>query len=92
MWFVYILECSNKALYVGMTEDVELRFKQHLEVEGKHYTAHNRPTKILYSEGFKLKSKAESREKQLKRWTKEKKLALVSGNFERLSLLSVSKD
>ncbi|MEW6086698.1 MAG: GIY-YIG nuclease family protein [bacterium] len=30
MWFVYILECKNKSLYTGVTNNIERRFKEHL--------------------------------------------------------------
>jgi putative endonuclease len=92
MWYVYILECSDKALYVGMTDDVERRFKEHLLGIGGHYTAYNKPTKILYTEKLDLRSQAEAREKQIKRWTQKKKMALVLGDFEHLRSLSISRD
>lgn len=92
VWYVYILECSDNALYVGMTDDVERRFQQHLLGVGGHYTSYNRPTKILYKEKFDRKSQAEARENQIKRWTKKKKLALIQSDFEQLSSLSVSRD
>ena len=92
MWYVYILECNDTALYVGMTDDVERRFQEHLLGSRGLYTARNRPTRILYKEPCESKMQAENRERQIKRWSKEKKLALIRGDFERLSSLSVSRD
>ena len=74
MWYVYILECRNKALYTGVTNNTERRLKDHQTGKGGHYTSYNRPKKILYTEEFKDKSKAKSREQQIKRWSKSKKL------------------
>ena len=53
MWYVYILECRNKALYTGVTNNIERRFKDHQAGNGGHYTSYNRPKKILYKEEFK---------------------------------------
>lgn len=92
MWYMYILECADKSLYVGVTSDLELRFKQHVSGRGGNFTSRNRPTKILYREEFDLRSMAVARENQVKRWTRAKKLALACGDLERLSSLSVSKD
>ena len=92
MWHIYILECEHKALYVGLTNNIKRRFKEHLVGEGGHYTSYSKPTKTLYHEKFESRSQAECREKQLKRWTKEKKLALIRGDFERLKSLSASRD
>ena len=92
MWYVYILECRGKALYVGITDDVERRFEEHLSGKGGRYTASNRPVKILYKEEFSEKFQAERRESQIKRWSQAKKLALINGDFKLLKALSVSKD
>ena len=92
MWYVYILECENKTLYVGLTDNIERRFNEHISGVGGHYTSYSKPVKILHHEEFQLRSQAEKREKQIKRWTKQKKLALVRKDFNLLSSLSVSND
>ena len=92
MWWLYILECRNSSLYVGVTNDLERRFRDHSSGNGGHYTSQNRPDKILYTENFSLKSVAEARERQIKRWTKAKKLALIRGDIKLLASLSISRD
>ena len=89
MWYVYILECQNKALYTGVTNNIERRLKDHQAGNGGHYTSYNRPGKILYTEVFPDRSKAENREQQIKRWSRTKKLALIKG--DRLALINLSK-
>ena len=79
-YYVYILECSNKALYTGITTDVERRFKQHQAGEGGHYTSYNRPKKICYYEECGTRSEALKREAQIKRWPRTKKLALINSH------------
>jgi putative endonuclease len=92
MWYVYILQCRNKALYTGVTNDIERRFKDHQAGNGGHYTSYNRPKRILYKEKFKNLSEAKTREQQIKRWSKTKKLALIKGNRTELINLSKSRD
>jgi putative endonuclease len=92
MWYVYILECRNKALYTGVTNNIERRLKDHQTGQGGHYTSCNRPRRILYTEEFKDKSEAKNREQQIKRWSKSKKLVLIKGDRAELINLSKSRD
>jgi putative endonuclease len=92
MWYVYILECQNKSLYTGVTDNVELRFKRHQAGDGGHYTSRIRPKRILYREEFKTLSEAKIREQQIKRWSKSKKLALIKDDQTELTNLSRSRD
>lgn len=91
-WYVYILECQDASFYTGVTDNITRRFKEHASGKGGVYTETNRPTKILHFESFQSRSLAESREKQIKKWSKAKKLALIQGNLFRLRALSVSRD
>ena len=92
MWYIYILECLDGALYVGSTNDIERRFTEHISENGGHYTSYSKPMRILYEESFDTRSQAEKREQQIKRWSREKKLALIFGDFEKLKYLSKSHD
>ncbi len=80
--FVYILECSDKTLYVGATNDLEKRLKQHNGAKaGAHYTKIRRPVTLKHFERFHTLAKARAREAAIKRLTREKKLKLLqSGN------------
>ncbi|MEW6087131.1 MAG: GIY-YIG nuclease family protein [bacterium] len=80
MWFVYILECKNKSLYTGVTNNIERRFKEHLNKKA-HYTSYNAPVKLAYKETYQTRSKALKREAQIKRWTRRKKIALINGDL-----------
>ena len=86
MWYVYIIECQDGKLYVGMTEDVDRRFKEH-QHQGSHFTSYNPAIKLLYTEKFTYKQSAALRERQLKGWTRKKKLALACGDLELLKSL-----
>ena len=64
-WWVYIVEKREK-LYVGITTDLPNRMRQHGAVVP------------LYQEGPMYKAEALKRERTLKRWTRKKKLSLIS--------------
>jgi putative endonuclease len=79
-YYVYILECSNKALYTGITTDIDRRFAEHKRGKGGHYTTSNPPVKIRYTEEYPSRSSATKREAQIKAWSRTKKLALLKGD------------
>jgi predicted GIY-YIG superfamily endonuclease len=87
MWYVYILECKNKALYTGITNDLKRRLKEHQSGRGGHYTYIFGTSKILWREKHSNRSSAMKREAQIKRWTRRKKIALIKGNLELLKKL-----
>ncbi len=81
MYFVYILECSDKTLYVGSTKDIEKRLHQHNNLKGgAHYTKIRRPVVLKYQEKCVSFSAMRKREGELKRLTRDKKLELISSN------------
>ena len=76
--FVYILECADKTLYIGSTNDLEKRLHAHNHLKsGAHYTKIRRPVVLKYSERLKSLSKARSREAAIKRLTRQEKLELI---------------
>jgi len=78
-FFVYILECADKSLYVGCTNNLERRLKQHNDSKwGAHYTKIRRPVALKYSEGLKTLKEARQREVEIKGWRREKKIALIN--------------
>lgn len=78
-YIVYILTCADETLYVGSTNDLEKRIKEHNESKrGAHYTKIRRPVALAYAETFKTLTKARAREADIKRWPREKKLELIS--------------
>ncbi len=78
MHFVYILKCADQSLYVGCTNNLERRLKQHNDSRrGAHYTKIRRPVILVHSENFKTLLEARRREAKIKGWRREKKLALL---------------
>jgi putative endonuclease len=83
-WFVYILRCSDGTLYAGSTNDLTAREHRHNNGRGAKYTAGRRPVRLVYSERHESRSAAQTREAQIKRWSRPKKEALVAGRLNRL--------
>lgn len=82
MWFVYILLCKDNSFYIGSTNDVERRLKDHLNGKGGRYTRSHRVVKLIYKEDLGNKSEALKREINLKKWSREKKKALINRGFK----------
>jgi putative endonuclease len=76
MWFVYLLECSDSSLYCGITNDLEKRIKTHNLGRGAKFTKTRLPVKLYWFEESKDRSSASKREYQIKRLSRDKKLAL----------------
>ncbi len=76
--FVYILECSDKTLYIGSTNDLSKRIHAHNHLKsGAHYTKIRRPVILRYQEELSTLGKARSREAKLKRLSREEKIKLI---------------
>lgn len=79
-YYVYILLTVHDTLYCGYTDDVEKRFKAHIEGHGAKYTRAHKPVKILYSAEFPTKHDAMKEECRIKKLPRTKKLELIAGN------------
>ena len=71
--YVYILECVNGQFYNGSTKHLEKRIAQHQAGEGANFTKKHLPVKLVYYEGFQRIDDAFYREKQIQRWSHQKK-------------------
>ncbi len=88
-YFTYILACADNSYYVGVTNNLERRLKEHQEgIHSNSYTYSRRPVKLLYYEESQYIINAIEREKQLKRWSRKKKEALINAKTEELIKLS----
>ena len=87
-WSTYILQCSDGSFYVGHTKDVQQRLAAHNTGQGADYTKTRRPAVLVYSEPHPSQAEAMAREKQLKKWSKAKKLTLIASDAEKLHTLA----
>ena len=77
-FFVYIITNKNRrVLYIGVTNDIERRLREHREKQVPGFSARYNLTRLLYVESFPDAMSAIAREKQLKGWRREKKVRLI---------------
>ncbi len=76
-FYVYIMGSLSGTLYIGMTNDLHKRVWQHKQQEFEGFTDEYDVDRLLYWESFDDVRVAINREKQLKRWRREKKVRLI---------------
>lgn len=81
---VYILRTSSNTLYIGQTNNLEKRIKEHQNKSSKSakYTKYFSSCELVYSEEHPTKVKAMKREWQLKKLTKTRKEALINRDLK----------
>lgn len=92
IYCVYILKCSDDTYYTGITSNLDKRLLEHQS--GKHidsYTFLRRPVSLEFYAEFTNVELAISSEKQIKKWSKVKKEALINGEFDKLPNLAKKK-
>ena len=77
MWHVYIIKCSDRSLYTGVTTDIKRRIDEHNAKKGASYTQGRTPVALAYSEKRPDRSEALKREAEIKSWPRNKKLDLI---------------
>jgi len=90
-FFVYILEMLTGHLYVGTTTDLTRRMKRHARGFGHITTRLGGYKELIYTESFPDRLSALHRERQIKGWTRAKKLALADGDKGKLLVLAKRK-
>lgn len=91
-YYVYILaNTSRKVLYIGVTSNLDQRVDQHNSNEDKNsftnkYNVHD----LIYFEEFSDIKEAIKREKQLKGWSRSKKITLISSMNAKLETLDIN--
>ncbi len=87
--YVYILKCSDKNYYTGVTNDLERRLKEHeAGIDTESFTYNRRPVELVYHELFTDYNLAIDWEKRIKKWSRKKKEALINSKWEDLKKLS----
>lgn len=91
MWYAYILQCSDKSYYVGHANDIIERVKRHNAGKAARWTACRLPVKLVYNEAFVTEGEAVNRERQIKKWSRVKKQALITAEKNTLKGLGRCK-
>jgi predicted GIY-YIG superfamily endonuclease len=86
---LYILRCADGSYYVGTARDgLEKRIAEHQAGIFDGYTAYRRPVTLVFHQQFERVDDAVAAERQVKGWRREKKEALIRGDFPALPYLS----
>ncbi|MBR2528665.1 MAG: GIY-YIG nuclease family protein [Blautia sp.] len=81
MNYVYLLRCSDNTLYCGWTTDLSKRILVHNSGHGAKYTRSRLPVELVYFEEYEERSKALSREWQIKKLSRREKMELAGLSF-----------
>jgi putative endonuclease len=88
-YYVYIVECSDTSYYTGVTNNLEARLAQHNGgYSATSYTHSRRPVILRFSQAFHDIHQAIALEKQIKGWSRKKKIAFINEEWEKLKELS----
>jgi len=72
-WVVYIVRCSNNALYTGITNNLKERILKHNAGTGAKYTRSHRPVALVWSRVVRSSNQALRLEAKIKTWDKKTK-------------------
>ncbi|MEM1040406.1 MAG: GIY-YIG nuclease family protein [Pseudomonadota bacterium] len=86
---VYILECADGRFYTGSTKKpIEARVWEHNHGAEDSYCARRRPVNLVFTEVYARLLEGHARERQIKGWSRKKKIALIKRHYEALPNLS----
>ena len=74
---MYLIECTNGALYAGITNDVAARYAAHERGKGARFTRANPPRKLIGAREFPDRASAARAEYALKQFPRTKKIAFL---------------
>ena len=77
IYYTYIMASRSHTLYVGTTSEIELRVEQHKQGRFDGYSKRYNCNRLVWFERFTYVGDAIAREKQLKGWTRTKKIWLI---------------
>jgi restriction endonuclease S subunit/predicted GIY-YIG superfamily endonuclease len=66
VFFVYAIRCDNDSIYIGQTQDLQKRWKEHLAGQASDWTSQHKPLLIVHHEEYSSREEAVAREKWLK--------------------------
>ena len=76
-WYLYIAKCRDGELYIGIAKNVERRIEEHNKTSKCRYTRYRKPVMLLHNELCGDYTMARKREREIKRFSRQKKLALI---------------
>ena len=91
-FWAYLLHCRGGAFYAGHTDKLEYRIAQHKAGSIPGYTADRLPVELVWSQEFSTRIEALTAERQIKGWSRAKKMALIRGDWHAISMLAKGKN
>ena len=85
-WLVYMVQCSDKSLYTGITNNLKRRLASHNRGKGAAYTRSKLPVEVVYIQHTSSKSEALKQEATIKKLSRLQKLRLTSKLENHLNL------
>ncbi|MFL5759877.1 MAG: GIY-YIG nuclease family protein [Thermomicrobiales bacterium] len=76
-FYVYIMASKSRVLYIGVTNNLEVRVWQHWLPQETSFTSRYNVHRLVYCESFPDPREAIAREKELKGWVRRRKVALI---------------
>jgi len=76
-WVVYMLKCRGGVLYTGVSNDLSKRIETHNKGKGGAFTRQHMPCMLAWHERCANRSRAQKKECEIKKFSREKKLSLI---------------
>jgi len=87
-FWCYILRCADGNYYTGHTDDLERRMAEHLHGGFCEFTSRRLPAELIWSADFPTRHEALEAELRVKKWSRAKKEALATSDWDRLKFYS----
>lgn len=76
-WCLYLIECRDGSFYAGITNDLDARYRAHVEGRGARYTRAHPPIRLIGAKAYENRSAASRAEWEIKQLPKQKKIAYL---------------
>jgi predicted GIY-YIG superfamily endonuclease len=87
-FWTYMLHCADGHFYVGHSDDIDARIGAHQSGLMPGFTSTRLPVTLVWSDEFPSRYEALQAERQIKGWSRAKKLALIRGDWPSISALA----
>src|SRR5881409_2854749 len=89
--YAYMVLCADENIYTGQADNLEARLAPHNDGRFRGYTFKRRPVRLIFQADFPTRQEAIQAERQIKGWSRAKKLALAEGDWELLERLALRR-
>ena len=90
-FYAYMVLCADQSINTGHADNLEARLAAHNDGRFRGFTFTRRPVRLIFQTSFPTRQEAIEAERQIKGWSRAKKLALAEGDWELLERLSLRR-